>query len=153
MPNPKFNVRVQEAKHVDLKGVLESLANLTALEGLTINEAKDILDEIALNKGHKIFVAKNESGTVIGTATVLLEPKLIHRGCIVAHIEDVAVRKGFVGKGVGSTLVRKAVAYAKKSGCYRVLLDCSERNVRFYQKLGFKRHDVGMRLDFHKKRA
>jgi glucosamine-phosphate N-acetyltransferase len=151
MPNQKTSVKVQEAKHGDLKGLLESLTNLTSLEGLTVSEAKDILDEIALNKGHKIFVAKNKKGMVIGTATVLLEPKMIHGGCVVAHIEDVAVRKGSEGKGVGSALMKQAVAYAKKRRCYRIILDCSEQNVGFYKKFGFKSHGIEMRLNLGRK--
>jgi hypothetical protein len=32
-------------------------------------------------------------------------------------------------------------------GCYKVILSCFENRAAFYQGLGFRRHDVGMRVD------
>lgn len=33
---------------------------------------------------------------------------------------------------------------AKEVGCYKVILDCSEDNVNFYQKCGFTKKEVQM---------
>jgi glucosamine-phosphate N-acetyltransferase len=37
--------------------------------------------------------------------------------------------------------------FAKKKNCYKVILDCSEKNIPFYKKIGFKEHDISMRYD------
>ena len=36
------------------------------------------------------------------------------------------------------------MAAARKAGCYKVILDCSEDNVDFYARSGFKRKEVHM---------
>ena len=37
---------------------------------------------------------------------------------------------------------------AKRSGCYKVILDCAEKNVGFYEKLGFVKKEIQMALYF-----
>lgn len=97
-----------------------------------------------------VFVAHTPDGEVIGTTTLLVEKKFIHRGGLVGHIEDVAVANGYQGRGVGSSLVEAAVRRAKEIGCYKCILDCRPELVGFYEGLGFSRHEVGMRLDLKK---
>ena len=36
----------------------------------------------------------------------------------------------------------------QRSGCYKVILDCAEKNVGFYEKLGFLRKEIQMALYF-----
>jgi glucosamine-phosphate N-acetyltransferase len=99
------------------------------------------------------FVAVAGDGLVIGATTLLVEQKFIHRGGLVGHIEDVVVRKGHEGKGVGGSVVRAAVEKARELGCYKVILDCKADLVDFYKKLGFSEHDVGMRIDLAQRPA
>ena len=96
---------------------------------------------------YKIFVAESESGQIIGSITLLVEQKFIHNGGKVGHIEDVVTRKEFSGKGVGSALVQKCIDVAKDEKCYKVILDCSDANVPFYEKAGFRKHEVSMRYN------
>ena len=57
----------------------------------------------------------------------------------VGYIEDVSVKKGYEGLGIGFKLVNYASDYAiSKEGCKKILLYCSEKNKLFYEKLGFK---------------
>ena len=57
----------------------------------------------------------------------------------VGYIEDVSVRKGFEGLGIGFKLVDYATTYAvSKERCKKILLYCSRKNMPFYEKLGFK---------------
>ena len=72
-----------------------------------------------------------------------------HRRCeiITRYNKDVAVRKGYEGKGVGSAVVGKAIQRARELGCYKVILDRKEELVPFYTGLGMRRHEVGMRID------
>ncbi len=84
---------------------------------------------------------------IVGTITLLIEPKIIHGGSKVGHIEDVVVDKDYRGLGLGTVLINHAVDVAKKMGCYKVILDCSNDMVKFYQKNGFEPKGVCMRLD------
>jgi len=99
-----------------------------------------------LRRGIRGYVAIVD-GRVVGSASLLVEEKFIHDGGLSSHIEDVAVHKDFQKQGIGAELVRFLVQEARRLGCYKVILNCREGNVPFYEKTGFHRHDVGMRID------
>lgn len=145
----RFEVR--EARPADLRGgLLETLGHLSDLGGLDQEEGRAVLREMKRAGVYHLFVACTDEGRVVGATTLVVERKLIHRGGKVGHVEDVAVRAGFEGSGVGSSLVRAALAEARSQGCYKCILDCKEELAGFYERLGFKRHDVGMRADLGK---
>jgi glucosamine-phosphate N-acetyltransferase len=88
---------------------------------------------------------KGGSEAVVGTTTLLVEPKFIFNGSRVGHIEDVSIRKGHEGKGLGYKLVSHATLVAKGMGCVKVVLDCSEQTMPFYEKLGYSYQDNCMK--------
>jgi len=142
----QYNVR--ELRDADFeKGFLETLANLSDTGGLTPAEARRFFRAMEGGPVYNVFVAVAGDGEVIGATTLLVEQKFIHRGGLVGHIEDVVVRNGHEGKGVGGSVVRTALEKARVLGCYKVILDCKADLVDFYKKLGFIEHDVGMRID------
>ena len=130
-------VSIHEIKYEDIdKGFLAVLENLVPPDIDNNNEyAKNILQKIKMNSLHKIFVAKDDSNSnVVGTITLLIEPKYINKGMQVGYIEDVSVRKGYEGLGIGSKLVTYATSYAISiEGCRKVLLYCSEKTKPFYE--------------------
>lgn len=144
----RVSYEIREAVLDDLNsGFLEALANLSDVRGLRSEDAKALLLKIKLNPFHKIYVALNPSGRVVGATTLIIEQKLIHNGGLVGHIEDVSVRKDYEGRGVGSALVKEALATAREFGCYKCILDCNEGLIKFYERLGFRKHEVAMRKD------
>ncbi len=86
---------------------------------------------------------------LLGAISVIVEPKLIHGGNPAGHIEDVAVRNGSEGLGVGRAMVEHAIEECRRAGCYKVVLDCSIDLVAFYRKCGFRDVGVFMRLDLN----
>jgi glucosamine-phosphate N-acetyltransferase len=148
--NERINFLVREIELADLQqGFFQALSNLADLGRITEENkrAEDILFEIKSSPFYKIFVAVKDDGQIIGSTTLLIEHKFIHDGGRVGHIEDVATNRKYEGKGVGSALVRRAVDFAKEKNCYKVILDCSENNVQFYKRMGFKAHNLSMRYD------
>lgn len=140
-------MEIREMTPIDLdNGFLKTLESLSTTGKLSSWEWQNVCSKILNNPVYKIFVAEEE-GKIIGTTTLLLERKFIHGGGIVGHVEDVAVEKDFQKNGVGMKLINHVISEAKKFGCYKVILDCSEENVPFYERLGFKRYEVCMRLD------
>ncbi len=87
------------------RGFLESLAHLAPVD-LTVEEAIRIWRGRNA-AGVRTVVAVDESGQVMGTASLILEHKFIHKGGTIGHIEDVAVHPDHEGKGVGSAVVRR----------------------------------------------
>ncbi|HJU59285.1 MAG TPA: hypothetical protein VJ583_06015 [Nitrososphaeraceae archaeon] len=89
-------VTIREIEYEDLdKGFLEVLENLVSSDIDNNKNAKDILKKIKSNPLHKIFVAQhNTDNKILGTTTLLIEPKFINKGMQVGYIEDVSVKKG-----------------------------------------------------------
>ncbi len=139
--------RIREIEERDLgNGFLETLNFLREVGDLPTEKAKEILKKIKSDSNYKIFVATNSEDKIVGSTTLLIEQKFTHEGGLAGHIEDVVVHGTYQRKGVGTALMKRAVEAAKEAGCYKVILDCSEKNVPFYEKLGFKKHEVEMRL-------
>jgi glucosamine-phosphate N-acetyltransferase len=144
----KFVIR--ELKDSDLRnGFFETLSNLSQIGSIDRDQdrAAMVLKSIKENNLSRIYVAEGEDGQIIGSITLLLEQKFIHNGGKVGHIEDVVSRKEYSGKGVGSALVQKCIDLARNEKCYKVILDCSQENILFYEKSGFRKHEVSMRYD------
>jgi glucosamine-phosphate N-acetyltransferase len=141
---------VRELREEDVdKGFLETLGNLSDTEGLSPSEARDIIKTLRRNPLHHVFVALASDGQVAGATTLFVEQKFIHHGGLVGHIEDVVVRKGHEGMGIGGSLVMAAIQKAKEHGCYKCILDCKDELTGFYEALGFRKRDVGMRIDLN----
>lgn len=142
---------IRELIEQDLdRGFFETLSNLADVGNIINNNnlAKRIFNELMEKKNHIIMVAEEKKEhQIIGTATLIIEQKFIHNGGKIGHIEDVAVRKGFEGKGIGKGIIIKLISLAKEDGCYKVILDCDERITKFYEKIGFKKKSIMMRYD------
>ena len=143
LPN-HLDVSVREMTEADLgAGFLDALGALSEVR-LTLAQARAVFAELAPNL--RTYVAVWQ-GRVVGTTRLLVERKFIHGGGLVGHIEDVAVAPAYQHRGVGSALVGHAVAEARRSGCYKVILDCSDELAPFYERLGFRPYNRGLRLD------
>lgn len=141
------DIIIRKIKEFDLhNGFLESLDSLKLASNLSREKAESILKKIMRNQNHVIFVAiLNDK--IIGSTTLLIEQKFIHDGGLVGHIEDVVVSKKHEGIGIGLKIMQVALEYAKNQGCYKTILDCDDKVMPFYERLGFKRHSNGMRYD------
>jgi glucosamine-phosphate N-acetyltransferase len=125
---------------------LDTLASLSEVN-LTLDKAKEVFRE-RLRKGIRTFVARMDD-RIVGTASLIVEEKFIHGGGFSGHIEDVAVHKDYQGKGIGAALIQHLIEQAKTAGCYKLILNCREGPKAFYEKLGFRPYDFGMRMDLH----
>src|SRR5436190_924639 len=92
------------------KGFLETLSHLAVVD-LTPDEAIHIWrGRNAAGVRTVVAIIDNQ---VVGTASLILEHKFLHHGGTIGHIEDVAVRPGHEGKGIGKAVVRELVELAR----------------------------------------
>jgi glucosamine-phosphate N-acetyltransferase len=146
----KYKIKELKKKHIT-KELFETLGHLSDSTRIDIKKGRKIFKEIKKSKNHFIYAAfDKENKEVIGMITLLVEPKFIHDCGYLGHIEDVVVRKDYEGLGIGKELIKKATKQAKKSECYRVILNCSDENMKFYEKHGYKQHESSMQLDIKK---
>ena len=119
-------IKIRDIVESDIdNGFLESLDSLRNASDLNKDTARDILKKIIENPDHVIHVAEVD-GKVVGSTTLLIEQKFIHKGGKVGHIEDVVVSKEFEGRGIGIKLVTSLLEVAKTENCYKTILDCKD---------------------------
>lgn len=138
-------VRPMKMDDIDI-GLLDTLDALRPASGMSKKKAAGIMERIASDENHLVAVAET-GGKIVGTATILFELKLIYDGAMAGHIEDVAVRPEYQGRGVGGKIVRYLLDAARKRGCYKTVLHCEDSLVRYYTGLGFERASNGMRYN------
>lgn len=136
-------IRLMDATDLD-RGFLAAVNALKPVE-LTEQQAIEVYRE-RLKSRIRTYVAIIDE-RVAGTASVFIEPKYIHSGGVVGHIEDVAVHPEFQKHGIGRALVEHILDECRKARCYKVILDCAETVIPFYEKLGFHRWERAMRID------
>lgn len=121
------------------------LYQLTVSPILKYNEVLSIINN--LNHNHYIFIYENFEKVPIGIITLLIEQKLIHGGKCVGHIEDLVVDNNYNGKGIASQLINHCIKIAEQKNCYKIILDCKEELIPFYNKNNFKQQGVCMRKE------
>ena len=82
-----------------------------------------------------------EEGNVLGYASIHYIKKITRKSGI---IEDVVVKENQRGKGIGKLLVKNLIEKAKKNNCDKIILSSSEKNLKFYEKLGFQKNEFEM---------
>lgn len=125
------------ASHFDC-GYLQLLENLTFVGTMSKETFLQQLNEINLHANIEIYVLFDSlENRVVANGTLLIEKKFIHQCGKVGHIEDIVVDPKCQGMGLGRKMVEHLSRRAKEIGCYKVILDCDEKNTQFYQKCGF----------------
>lgn len=100
-----------------------------------------------LDKHHTIFVIEKQQ-KIICCGTILIESKLLHNFGKVGHIEDVITDSQFRGQGLGKKIIESLVNYGRQQECYKIILNCTNKNILFYEKCGFTRKENQMSLYF-----
>ena len=139
---------LQLLKEEDLtQNYLDLLSLLTTVGDINLDDLKQHYKLIKSNSLHKIYVLKLDDGTVVATGTVIIEPKFIHGLSYVGHIEDIVASKNHRGKGYGKLMMKSLLDVCKDNKCYKVILDCSENYIGFYEKNGFIKSGAQMRYN------
>jgi len=146
-----MNIRPLQEKDID--EWIKLIQQLSPKANLGTKTARSTLVDLTLLSHKSIFVVEND-GKIIGTVSVLYEDKVnrgtvpnLHRFYCVAHIEEFVVDINYRGQNIGLQLMKFCVEEARKNDAYKIILDCSESNIGFYEKCGFIRHEVCMRMD------
>ncbi|XP_033218374.1 probable glucosamine 6-phosphate N-acetyltransferase, partial [Belonocnema kinseyi] len=89
--------------------------------------------------GYYVIVIEDQnSGKVIGSATLVVEQKFIHNCALRGRLEDVVVNTNNRGQQLGKILVAAVTHLSHQLKCYKLSLDCKDKLIPFYESLGFK---------------
>lgn len=134
---------VCEDFHKGYTSLLNELSN--TINDMTYNDFKNIYDNMTQNPNHHIFVVEDEEQKcIVGNITLVIEPKFIHNGQKVGHIEDVVVASTHRTRKIGGLMVKYATSFMYEYGCYKMILDCVESLDTFYGRCGYERKAIQM---------
>ena len=124
-------------------GYLDLLSQLTEVNknNISFEKFSNFIDKLGEN--HKITIIINNN-KIIATGTLLIENKIIHSISKVGHIEDIVVDSNSKGLGIGKQIVTYLTNLAKENNCYKVILNCNDHNIGFYQKCGYQKKETQM---------
>jgi len=122
------------------------LNQLTISPKCTRDQFNDFVDR--LNENHIVSIFSTDT-KIIATGTLIIEQKLIRDYGLVGHIEDVVVDKTNYGNGIGKKMIESLINICRSKKCYKIILDCSDDVICFYEKCGFTRKNNQMALYLH----
>jgi len=132
------------------RGLFDVLAQLTDAPVPDSRTWYAQFDAMRAAGDHYYTIVLEERGRIVACATLLVERKMVRNCACVGHIEDVVVHRSCRGRGFGRVLVAVLVRIAftlPHAHVYKVLLDCDDRNVPFYERTAqFQRKDTHMAL-------
>jgi len=106
--------------------------------------SREALEEIVGDPGNTLFVARDDSGAIVGTLTLATFriPTAVR-----AWIEDVVADSAAAGQGIGKALSRAALEEARRRGAKTVELTSRpsrEAANHIYRSLGFELRDTNV---------
>jgi GNAT superfamily N-acetyltransferase len=157
LKSPTTVLTMRQATLADLPAVVALLADDINSAGR--EDASEPLDPayvsafaaIDENPDQELIVAERD-GAIVGTMQISFLPGLSFRGAWRGQIEAVRIASDLRGSGLGTVMIEWAVARCRARDCRMVQLTSksTRRDAhRFYERLGFVKSHVGMKLHLH----
>lgn len=108
----------------------------------------EAFEQIDSDPNHELIVAELD-GEVIGTLHIMFLPSISYQGGLRAQVESVRVEEKYRGRGIGREMMKWAIEKARARGAHLVQLTTHKSREdahRFYERLGFEKSHVGMKL-------
>lgn len=134
---------IENLKEEDIPQLLELYKTLLPFE-LSLIKSIKTYKEILSNEDYSLLVAKDDNiviGSVLGIYCKALAVSFL-------VVEDVIIKDGLRGKGIGRKLMEALDDIAKSKQCsYAILVSSSHRKAahKFYENTGFTDNVVGFR--------
>ena len=116
---------------------------------MPIEQAKARFLDLALDPGHRIYVAEFDR-RIVGTFALIFVGGISHGARDSCIVEDVVVAPEMQGAGIGKQMMRFAMQRCASGGCYKLVLSSHVNRGkahRFYESLGFRKHGYSYLID------
>ena len=136
------------------------LSQLTTVEDMSVEKFQESIGKISQMGDIVVCVGSNCEAKILGTnceasiqqivgsGTIIYEPKITHGGKSVGHIEDIVVDEKNRGHEIATEIIKKLTESAKIHNCYKVILDCSPEIEKYYERRGFTKKGAQMAIYF-----
>jgi GNAT superfamily N-acetyltransferase len=97
---------------------------------------------------HELVIAEFDR-EVIGTLHLMFLPSLSYQGGMRAQVESVRVARHLRGQGIGAEMMEWVMERARGRGCHLMQLTSHKSREdahRFYERLGFTKSHIGMKI-------
>lgn len=124
----------------DFVPVLGQLTQVGTYSERLFHETFDTMAKVNQLRGtyYVVVIEDKSRGKIVASASLIVEQKFIRQGAMAGHIEDVVTDKSVRGKGLGKVIIDALLELGERLGCYKILLDCSDDNVPFYERCGLQ---------------
>ena len=143
-----MNIRVEAISGSDFGELIKLFREFAEFEKLPhkmVNTVEKMNEESGFING---FTVKDESGKILGYVTFFFAYYTWVGKSL--YMDDLYVRPGFRGKGLGSMLIREVISFARANGCHKLRWQVSGWNepaIGFYRSLGAQIDDVENNCD------
>lgn len=137
---------LEKLKIEDIPELLELYKELVPYNN-TKEKSIDVYKEILEDDNYHLFVVK-DNGVIVGSTLAVVIKSLATEGTPFLVIEDVIIKAGLRGKGIGRLMFEHIDNFAKNKNCsYSILVSSAHRKGahKFYEAMGFKDEVVGFR--------
>jgi len=141
---PQLRVREATAEDVEIIHALaDELAGVVGDSSPALEAVRARLSELLEEPRARVLVAEDESGAVVGMASLWIKPDLAH-GDTVIQVPTLVVAKGSRRGGVGKLLMEEIQGLAAENDAGVIELIATRENAparNFYKSLGFVETD------------
>ena len=116
--------------------LLNQLSNSIDKNKMDFTTWTNFINNLDLSHQIIVMICKN-TNKIIASGTILFETKIIHNFGIIAHIEDIVIDEEKRGFHLGLKLIKHLIDISRDKKVYKIILDCSDHNIGFYEKCGF----------------
>ena len=144
------DLNIRMATETDLPGILwlYQQPELDDGKSLPLSEAIAWFHKIQRYPSYRLLVAELGSH-IVGTFMLLVLDNLLHLSAPSGLVEAVAVDPQYQGQGIGRQMMHWAMAAARQSNCYKLVLSSSltrDRAHAFYESLGFQQRGISFEV-------
>ena len=116
-------------------GLMDLLGQLTEAPNIKFEDF--VKQFIKFGYNTRIYVIEYEK-RIIGYGSIYIDYKFYRNCKNVGHIEDLIIDEKFRGNGYSKLIIKELIEFGKEKECYKIILNCKDHYVGFYQKMGFK---------------
>jgi len=136
------NIIIEEYKSIYFDDICFLLQEISAFIPDDITRSRSIKSYINDKNSYSVVAKENKKIIAFGSIFMFIRV----RGGKVGILEDIIVHKKFRSKKIGSLIVKELIDYAEENGCFKISLETSRENCKFYEKLNFKQNGTSMSL-------